>query len=107
MFLAGDYIGIAIHMVVGMVKKVWSWLKNANLFKIVFGIIKAILGMYKMIYSIPLALGKALLFGAAEIVKFCMGMGSMKKVGNAFMKPFKEWWQGVVNVFNNAVSDIV
>lgn len=45
MFLAGDMIGIAIHAIAGIVIKIWNWLKNTKLVKMVFGIVKAIIGI--------------------------------------------------------------
>lgn len=45
MFLAGDYLGIAIHMIAGAIIKIWNWLKNTKLVKLVFGLVKGIIGI--------------------------------------------------------------
>jgi len=101
MFLAGDMIGIALHAIAGLVVKLWKWLKNTKVFKLVFGLIKFIAGMQLMIYSIQLRLVQSIGGAIWKIIK-----GDWGDVPEAFAKPWKEWWRGVSSLFGNVASDI-
>lgn len=51
MFLAGDYIGIALHATIGMLGKFWQWLKGFGLFRRIVGLIKTILLFGEMLLT--------------------------------------------------------
>lgn len=45
MFLAGDMLGIAIHAIGGLVVKMWRYIKDVGLFRMIFGLVKALMSM--------------------------------------------------------------
>ena len=103
MFLAGDYIGIVIHAIAGMIVKFWKWLRNTRFLKIVFGIVKGVVGMIKLIGSMHITLLKSLGGALWELVK-----GNFSGVVTAFVKPYKDWWKqmkGVFATFSDAFKD--
>lgn len=51
MFLAGDYIGLAINAIKGFTVKVWEYLKNTKLIRWITGIVKSIIAVGKLIVS--------------------------------------------------------
>lgn len=107
MFLAGDMIGIAIAAISGLVVKIWNWLKNTSVFKILFGTIKFILGMYEMIYiGLPKALLKSLWGAARAGVEAIFGMGGFGEIVDAFCRPWKEWWGGIKNLFATGIAAV-
>ena len=109
MFLAGDMIGIAIHAIAGLVIKLWNWIKNQKFFRIAFGLVKAVVKIYAMIYSIPLVLAESLLRAGAALGKWIISFGkwgSLGDIGEQFAKPWKEWWGGLTSIFEGTADDV-
>lgn len=69
MFIAGDMIGGAIHMIAGMIVKLWNYMKSKGALKIVLKVIKTIAGLYKMIWEIPIRLVESIGGALWAIVK--------------------------------------
>lgn len=107
MFLAGDMIGVAIASIGGLVVKLWRFIKRRNIFRLLFGLVKAVMGMHAMILTLAWAFLKAVVSGGWKIIKFISGFGSVDEITEAFTKPFKDWWEGVKKIFSFAADDIV
>ena len=42
MYIAGDYIGMAFHVIVGAVKNIWEWMKKHGIMRCIVAMIKAV-----------------------------------------------------------------
>jgi hypothetical protein len=92
-----------------MVIKFWNWLKNLKFFRIAFGIVKAIIKIYAMIWKIPLVLGESLLRAGVALGKWIISFGkwgSLGDIGEQFAKPWKEWWGGIKSIFDEGADDV-
>ena len=94
MFLAGDRIGIALKFIQGMVVSVWNYLKNRGVLKIVLGMIKAYIGVQKMIFTLPLTLMKSLWAAAKSTLTLDFG-----GIVDSFCKPWIEWKRNFDDIF--------
>lgn len=69
MWVAGDMIGIALHTIVGSVKKTWDMIKDKGPVKLMLKLIKFVLGIHKMILTLPLRLVESIGGALWAIVK--------------------------------------
>lgn len=51
MFIAGDYIGMALALVKAYAKKGWDLIKNTKLFRLVRSLVKSLVGFGKLIFN--------------------------------------------------------
>ena len=100
MFLAGDMIGVVLYTIAGLCVKLWKWLKNTSVFKLVLGVIKFLLGVHKMILQIPWRIIQSIGGALWAIVK-----GDWGDVPEAFARPWREWWSGVTKLFSSLGGD--
>lgn len=103
MFLAGDYIGIAVRMAGAAIVKMWHWFRTTKLMKIMLGITKTLVkfGEIYLLFWPKVAQG---LYGMAKAILFKRG----DKVLDALMKPFTDWWKGVKSIWVDGVDrDVV
>jgi hypothetical protein len=115
MFLAGDYIGIAINLIGGLCVKTWKYLKRRGLFAAIMGMVKIILGFGKLIMSLAVTFIASILKAGWALVKWLAGKltggliggGSLSDVVDAFCAPWKHLWEQVKNVFAGSnVGDV-
>ena len=100
MFLAGDMIGVVLWTIAGLCVKFWQWLKNTPVIKLVFGVIKFLLGVHKMILQIPWRIVQSIGGALWKLVK-----GDWGDIPEAFAAPWREWWSGVKNLFTTLGGD--
>ena len=109
MFISGDYLGIAIHAISGMVIKMWEWIKNKGFIKVMLGLIKGLFKLHVMIWRMPLTLGESLLRAGAALAKWILTagtMGSLGDIGSQFAKPWKRWWSDLNEIFAGKADDV-
>lgn len=95
MFLAGDTIGLALHAVVGCLKGIWDWFKKTKFMKMLIGLIKMYLAVGKLIFSMYTVVWRSLLAGMWQVAK-----GNFGGVIEAVIKPWKDIWQQIKNLFS-------
>lgn len=49
MFLAGDYIGIAVHAIAGALMGFWDWFKKTTLMKLILGVVNTMVTFGKIL----------------------------------------------------------
>ena len=81
MFLAGDYVGIAIHAIAGATVKLWNYIKTKGFIRIVFALVKGLLKLQVMIWKIPLVLGESLIRAGASLAKWIFTLGKFGSLG--------------------------
>lgn len=115
MFLAGDLIGIVINMIAGLCVKMWKWLKHKNIFRLALGLVKLILSMHAMILGLGVAFICAILNAGLKLAKWIIskvtggffgGGATLGDVVDAFVYPFKVWWDCVKGLFEFGKEDI-
>lgn len=94
MFLTGDWIGIAIAAISTLCMKFWNFLKERGIVKVMIKLVKAIIGINKMILELPIRLIESVTGALGAIIKCQWG-----DIPEKFSKPWKEWWQNVVGIF--------
>ena len=95
MFLAGDTIGLALHAIAGAVKLAWDWLKKTKFFKMVMGIIKTVIAIGKLIFSLHTLVLRTIMGAVWQLVR-----GNFGGVVDAITKPWKDIWQQVKDLFS-------
>lgn len=95
MFLAGDTIGLALHAIAGAVKLAWDWLKKTKFFKLVMGIIKTVIAIGKLIFSLHTLVLRTIMGAVWQLVR-----GNFGGVVDAITKPWKDIWQQVKDLFS-------
>jgi hypothetical protein len=95
MFLAGDTIGIALHAVVGCLKGIWDWFKKTKLMKTLIGLVKMVLAVGKLIFSMYTVVWRSLLAGMWQVAK-----GNFGGVIDEIIAPWKDIWQEIKNLFS-------
>ena len=61
-----------------------------------------------MIWRIPLTLAESLLGAIWEVAKWATTFGkkgSLKKAAENFIRPWKEWWKNISDIFSGAKDD--
>ena len=87
MFLAGDMVGIALHAIAGAVKLTWDFLKKTKFFKFVMGIVKTVIAIGKLIFSMHTIVLRTIMGALWQMVK-----GNFGGVVDAITKPWKDIW---------------
>lgn len=102
MFLAGDYIGLALRAAMGVAKRVWSWMKTTKIGKFIINLINAIVGWYIMEGKLVWNVLKII----AHPVKAAMNFG---KTLDSLVSPVKEWSNKVAKLWtdNFTCTDIM
>lgn len=104
MFLSGDYIGLAMSVIRGYIKKLINWVLQLKLFKVLLGFIDAYLGFYVMIFKMfnPVYWIKALAdnFSLAHPIDSITGT-----ISQIFIDPINEWWGKVKNIWSQDYTD--
>ena len=95
MFLAGDMVGIAIHAIAGAVKLTWDLLKKTKFFKFVMGIVKTVIAIGKLIFSMHTLVLRTIMGAVWQMVK-----GNFGGVVDAITKPWKDIWQQIKDLFS-------
>ena len=95
MFLAGDTIGLALHAVVGCLKGLWDWFKKTKFMRMLIGLIKMYLAVGKLIFNMYTIVGRSLLAGMWQVAK-----GNFGGVIEAVVKPWKDLWQQIKDLFS-------
>lgn len=106
MWLAGDYVGLIVHFVSGLVKTIWRWLKNQPLMKLILGIVKTIAKAATLIVRLPMAHLTAIWDAIKQAGKFFVGKASPMSIVEAFCRPWKRLWKDIREVFSfGTISD--
>ena len=95
MFLSGDMIGIIITALAGAMIKLWQWLKKTKVISFVMGIVKSILAVGKLIFSLHTLVLRTICGAVWQLVK-----GNFGGVVDAITKPWKDIWQQIKDVFS-------
>jgi hypothetical protein len=95
MFLAGDMIGIILTALAGLMVKLWQWLKKTKVISFVMGIVKSILAIGKLIFSLGTLVLRTICGAVWQLVK-----GNFSGVVDAIVKPWKDIWQQIKDVFS-------
>ena len=95
MFLAGDYIGMALSVASAYAIKAWDFLKNTTLIRFVRQLIKSLVAFGKLIFSANTVIIRSLGAGLAKLIK---GELSPAKIADAVTKPWKDLWNQVKNI---------
>ena len=93
MFLAGDFIGLAIGNISGAVKNLWTWIKTSPLIAKLMGMVKGFLKIGELIFAMPIFLGKMFAEAGKAVLNWFRGKNNVGgSVLDIFVKPFKDWW---------------
>lgn len=95
MFLAGDMIGLALHAMAGAVKLAWDWLKKTKVFKFLTGLVKMIVSIGKLIFSLSTLVMRTIMGAVWELVR-----GNFSGVIGAITKPWKDIWKQIKDLFS-------
>jgi phage-related protein len=95
MFLAGDMIGIIIASISGLMGKLWMWLKKTKVVSFIVGIVKSVLAIGKLIFSLNTLILRTLCGAVWQMVK-----GNFGGVVDAITKPWKNIWTQIKDVFS-------
>ena len=87
MFLAGDYIGMAISIVGAYVSKAWDYLKNTKLIRFVRNLIGSLVAFGKFVFNAGTVVMRSLSAGFWQLIK-----GNFGGVVGAAVKPWKILW---------------
>ena len=105
MFLAGDYLGLALSVMGAYIVKAWDYLKNTRLFRMVRAFVKAIVGFGKLVFNASTVVLRSLSAGVYRVLK-----GDFGGVAKAIVKPWTDLWSQVKEVmsgrlFNTSTFD--
>ena len=95
MFLAGDTIGLAIHAISGSLVTLWEWLKKTKFIQFVTGLVKSILAIGKLIFSLQTLVLRTVCGAVWQMVR-----GNFSGVVDAITKPWKDVWQQIKDLFS-------
>lgn len=95
MFLAGDMIGIALHAISGAVKLAWDFIRKMKFMLLIQGLIKTILAVGKLIFSMHTIVLRTIMGALWQMVK-----GNFGGVVDAITKPWKDIWQQIKDLFS-------
>lgn len=87
MFIAGDYIGLAIAVASAYVKKAWDFLKNTKLFRFIRMVVGALVAFGKLYFKASTVIIRSLGAGLVKIIK-----GDFGGVAKAIVKPWADLW---------------
>ena len=88
MFLAGDMIGLALHAMAGAVKLAWDLLKKTTVFKFLTGLVKMMVSIGKLIFSLHTLVLRTIMGAVWQLVR-----GNFSAVIGAITKPWKNIWK--------------
>ena len=95
MFLAGDWLGIAIHTIAGLCIKLWHWIRDTKFMRIVMGIVNAITAVGKLIGNLGTAMWRSLAGGFMKLIK-----GDFGGIIDAITAPWKDIWVQIKGIFS-------
>ena len=98
MFLAGDYLGLAIHALAGFVRNAWRWLVTTRPFKVLMNAIKSFLLFGEMWATWHVKVVKGI-FGFAKSILFG---DSPKDALQKLVEPFTNWWSRVKGIWSDS-----
>ena len=101
MFLAGDFIGIALYTLAGMIGKLWKWIKNTKLMKMVMGMVNTVGAVGKLIFDMN-TLVYDTIFGAAKKIL----TGDFDGVVDAITAPWKNVWGQIKDLFSGKTFEV-
>lgn len=101
MFISGDMIGIAIHFIVGIVRKLWDYVRREGIVKTMINLVKGLLKLHVMIWAIPFTILESL----GRAVACALQPWKWNKIGEQFALPWKRWWNAVKKIFNGEDAD--
>lgn len=93
-FLAGDWIGVAIHTIAGACVKFWRWLRDTPVFRLLLGILKGVIQIIGFIAKSGTLLMRSMINATWELAK-----GNFGGIVSAFTKPYKDWWKSMKDLF--------
>ena len=106
MFLAGDFLGLALRAIAGLVVKLWNWIKKFKFVRMVFGLVKGYIKGMMMIYKLPLTFADSIWKASKAVGKFLLGFGNLKDIGKGFAQPWLNWWNDIKSIFAGLKQDV-
>ena len=95
MFLAGDWIGIALHVIAGKLVQIWDYLKRKPFMRKIIGMIMTLADFGKLFWNYVTVVPKMLKGFAKAIFS-----GNLKGVFPALTKPWKDLWGSIKDLFS-------
>lgn len=89
MFLAGDYIGLAINAIKGFTVKVWEYLKNTKLIRWITGFLKSVAAIGKIVTSYSTAAIRSIGGGLLKLAKLDF-KGAAKAAAGPWVDLYKQ-----------------
>jgi hypothetical protein len=88
MFIAGDYLGLALNACAGLAVKAWEWLRETKFFKWIIGMVKMFLAIGKLVASWATVALRSIAGSVKQIL-----IGNFGGVVDALTGPWKDLWQ--------------